>query len=307
MPGHRECICSLGRSGLCLVVIEDQSSRVGKFQSHMLCVSLKKLFTSHTVLSLAAHPDQGVSHSQSNFCRTRTTASVGLSNSIFQWVLERLTAKEMSPQELVFSIGFLNRYCSSLYCREAAEELVMLLAPLCLSSLANTFIEFYLDKLSPEFLLFDCFPLSWCDKRLCVDYVRSIPQNFDLLVTVATVPLSTGVLYLLAHHDYDPEYWLQCVENEALSFESRASLIRIDILSNRSVLKCGLRKQALRFFCNVEQAISGLFLLASSLEQLDIVTISAGVTRGRTYRVDINVVSENIDDWPRWSREPERV
>ena len=56
----------------------------------------------------------------------------------------------------------------------------------------------------------------------------------------------------------------------------------------------------MRFFCNVDQAVSGLFLLASSLEQLDIVTISAAVTQGRTYRVD-------IDDWMRWSREPERL
>jgi len=151
MPGHREYVCDFGRSfeGLCLVVIEDQSSRVGKFQSHMLCVSLKKLFTSYTVLSLAAHPDQGVSHSKSNFCCTRTKASVGVINSIFHWVFERLTAQEMSPQEMFFSIGFLNRYCSSLRCREAAAELVMLLAPLCLGSLANTFIESYLDKLSP--------------------------------------------------------------------------------------------------------------------------------------------------------------
>ena len=207
--------------------------------------------------------------------------------------------KDMSPKEIVFSIGLFNRYCSSLRCREAATELVMLLAPLCLRCLGNAPIESYLDKLSPEFLLFDFFPLSWCDKRVCVDYVRSIPQNFDLLVTVATVPLSTGVLYLLAHHDYDPEYWVQYVESEAQSLQSRASLIRIDILSNRSVPKCGLRRQVVRFFCNVEPAVFGLFLLASSLEQLDIVTISADVTQGRTYRVDINVVSENIDDWLR--------
>ena len=112
MPGHRQYVCALGRSfeGLGLVVIEDQNTRIGKFESHMICVSLKKLFTSHNVLPLAALPDQGVSYSQSNFCCTRTTASVGLSNSIIQWVLERLTAKEMSPQELFFSIGFLNRY-----------------------------------------------------------------------------------------------------------------------------------------------------------------------------------------------------
>ena len=40
--------------------------------------------------------------------------------------------KDMSPQEIVFSIGLFNRYCSSLRCREAATELVMLLDPLCL-------------------------------------------------------------------------------------------------------------------------------------------------------------------------------
>ena len=156
MPGHREYVCALGRSleGLCLVVIEEQSSRVGKFQSHMLCVSLKKLFTSYTVLSLVAHPDQGVSHVKSNSCCTGTKASVAVSNSIFQWVLERLAAQEMSSQEVVFSIGFLNRYCSGFRCREAATDLVMLLAPLCLSLLENTFMESYLDELVAEFVFF---------------------------------------------------------------------------------------------------------------------------------------------------------
>ena len=227
MPGHREYVCAFGRSfeGLCLVVIEEQNSRVGKFQRHLHCVSLKKLFTSYTVLSLAAHPDQGVSHVKSNSCCTGTKDSVAVSNSIFQWVLERLAAQEMSSQEVVFSIGFLNRYCNGSRCREAATDLVMLLAPLCLSLLENTFLEFYLDEIVPQFVSFEFFLLSWWDKRVCFDSFRSNPQNFDPVVIVVTIHSSTGVQYLLVQHEGDSEDWVQLFGSKDRSFQLRTCLL----------------------------------------------------------------------------------
>ena len=114
---------------------------------------------------------------------------------------------------MVQSVDLLNRYCSSRRCREAAAELVTSLAPLCLPGpswpwntvigghklwpalghrRANKPIDAYLDRLFPAVVLFESFPLSWREKRDCVNCVKSSRYDLDVALTVAIVALFLG-------------------------------------------------------------------------------------------------------------------
>ena len=109
----------------------------------------------------------------------------------------------MSAQEMVLSICLLNRYCSSRRCRGAAAELVTSLAPLFLPGPFwpwNTVVggQKLWPALShrrankPAVVLFESFPLSWREKRDCVNYVKSSRYDLDVALTVAIVALFLG-------------------------------------------------------------------------------------------------------------------
>ena len=145
------------------------------------------------------------------------------------------------------------------------------------------------------------FSLSWCEKRGRVDYDKSGRDDFDVALTFVIVALSAGVRHMCARQDYDLGNGSQ-----AETLQGRASRIRIGISSSHNSRVTALMRSALRFIYSLEPAVLGLFLPAS-LDQLDIVIASADSTSGQTYAVDINVLSEDIDEWTRWNREPERV
>ena len=155
----------------------DEGIRVSKFQSDMLLISLRERLTSDAVLAVAADSCQTSRRSMSSSCCATINANYGVSNSIVQWILDRLIAEGVTAAQMVESIDLLNRYCRSLRCRQAAAELVTSLAPLCLpgpESLWKTIIDgykvwlalrerpatkqidSYLDAIFPEILFLSC-------------------------------------------------------------------------------------------------------------------------------------------------------
>jgi len=200
----------------------------------------------------------------------------------------------------------------------------MLLALLCLrvsSCLLNTDIDeekvwpamcrrtadkrvgLYLDRRSPVLPFFESCKLSRCERPGCVDHIQSNCQDFDVAVTVVIEALSMGVQLWCARQEYDLKNWVEHLHSEAEALEWKSSRIQIGIFSKCNLRMCALIEKVGRFIYTRKPAVPGLFPPAS-LEQLNIVVISAASTPGETYAMDIIVMLEDIDEWARWNRYP---